>query len=94
MLITRVVGHIVSADQDEGLQGLKLSIVREVTESNEPTGDPFVAVDTVGAGPGDTVLTALGSAARQTEQTRNSPVDAAIIAIVDAFEIRADESPV
>ena len=43
----------------------------------------LVAVDLVGAGEGDVVLVALGAAARETEQTRGVPTDAAVVAIVD-----------
>ena len=52
-----------------------------------PTDDFLVAVDTVGAGIGEIVLYVTGSSARMTELTRDSPVDAAIVAIVEEIEV-------
>jgi len=58
MLIARVIGTTVSTIKDEKLVGRKLLIVRQTDERGNPTGKPFVAVDTVDAGIGDLVLTA------------------------------------
>lgn len=87
MLIARVVGSTVSTIKDENLRGLKLLIVREATPTDELRGEPFVAADTVGAGEGELVLVVLGSAARQTDKTRDYPVDAAIIGVIDSLEV-------
>jgi ethanolamine utilization protein EutN len=87
MLIARVVGAAVSTIKDGQLTGLKLLLVREATPGDELVGDPFVAVDLVGAGEGELVLVAQGSAARQTERTRDRPVDALIMAILDSLEM-------
>src|SRR2546425_800177 len=46
-----------------------------------------VAADAVGAGVGEVVLYAAGSSARQTRQTKDRPVDATIMAIVDTVEV-------
>jgi microcompartment protein CcmK/EutM len=46
-----------------------------------------VAVDAVGAGPGDLVLYATGSSARQTIQTKDKPCDAVVMAIVDSWDV-------
>ena len=46
-----------------------------------------VAVDSVGAGVGETVLVVSGSSARMTEITKNKPVDAVIVAIVDTLNV-------
>ncbi len=87
MLIARVVGTTVSTMKDEKLVGRKLLIVRQTDESGNPVGKPFVAVDTVDAGSGDLVLTCAGSSARQTATTRDTPVDAVIMAVIDALEV-------
>ncbi|SRR5690625_3085774 len=60
MLIARVVGSAVSTIKVDGLRGLKLLLVRETTPQDELVGDPFVAVDGVGAGVGEVVLVARG----------------------------------
>jgi ethanolamine utilization protein EutN len=87
MRIARVVGSAVSTIKDDQLTGLKLLVVREATPDNELVGDPFVAADTVGAGHDELVLVALGSAARQTVATKDMPVDAAIMGILDSLEV-------
>ncbi len=87
MFIARVIGTTVSTIKDEKLTGRKLLIVRQTDERGDPVGKPFVAVDTVDAGAGDLVLTAAGSSARQTTQTKDTPVDAVIMAIIDSLEV-------
>ena len=86
MLIARVIGTTVSTIKDENLTGRKLLLVRQTDERGNPIGKPYVAVDTVEAGVGDLVLTAHGSAARQTTITKNRPVDAVIMAVIDSLE--------
>jgi ethanolamine utilization protein EutN len=87
MLIARVVGSAVSTVKNERLTGLKLLLVRTATPADELVGDPFVAVDSVGAGEGELVLVAQGSAARQTGKTLDCPVDAVIMGILDSLEM-------
>lgn len=87
MLIARVVGSAVSTAKDARMTGLKLLLVREATPTDELTGDAFVAVDTVGAGSGELVLVARGSAARFTDRTQDCPTDAAIVGILDSLEV-------
>ena len=52
-------------------------------------GKPYVAVDTVDAGIGDLVLTCAGSSARQTTITKDTPVDAVIMSVIDSLEVEA-----
>jgi microcompartment protein CcmK/EutM len=87
MLIAKVIGTTVSTIKDEKLSGRKLLIVRQTDESGSPVGKPFVAIDTVDSGIGDLVLTASGSSARQTTYTKDSPVDAVIMAVIDSLEV-------
>jgi len=87
MLIARVIGTTVSTIKDEKLTGRKLLIVRQTDEHGEPVGKPYVAIDTVDAGVGDLVLTAAGSSARQTSITKDTPVDAVIMAMIDSLEV-------
>jgi microcompartment protein CcmK/EutM len=90
MLIAKVIGTTVSTIKDEKLTGRKLLIVRQTDERGEPFGKPFVAVDTVDAGVGDLVLTAAGSSARQTTITKDTPVDAVIMSIIDSLEVEGE----
>lgn len=86
MHIALVIGSTVATIKDEKLHGRKLLIVREADETGQPTGHPYVAVDTVSAGAGDLVLVTHGSSARQTTQTHNAPVDAVIVGVIDSLE--------
>jgi microcompartment protein CcmK/EutM len=87
MLIAKVIGTTVSTIKDEKLFSRKLLILRQTDESGNPVGKPYVAVDTVDAGIGELVLTAAGSSARQTSITKDSPVDAVIMAVIDSLEV-------
>jgi microcompartment protein CcmK/EutM len=87
MQICRVVGSTISTIKDEKLHGRKLLIVRETDFEGNVTGKPYVAVDTVDAGTGDLVLVAQGSSARQTNITKDTPVDSVIMAVIDSLEV-------
>lgn len=87
MLIARVIGNAVATIKDEKLEGKKLLVVVQTDEKGSIQGKPFVAIDTVDAGEGDLVLTAAGSSARQTNITKDTPVDAVIMAIIDTLEV-------
>jgi microcompartment protein CcmK/EutM len=82
-----VVGTVVATRKDPKLTGLRFLVVRNVDADMRATGGYSIAIDTVGAGVGDVVLHVAGSSARMTEQTNERPVDACIMAIVDAVEI-------
>jgi microcompartment protein CcmK/EutM len=86
MLLGRVVGTVVATRKEEELSGLKLLLVRGADAEGKATGSLVVAIDAVGAGLGEVVLYASGSSARQTRVTKDRPVDATIMAIVDAIE--------
>lgn len=87
MVLGKVVGTVVSTRKEEELQGLKFLLVKACDADGKPSGSPVVAVDAVGAGIGEVVLYASGSSARQTKVTKDRPVDATIMAIVDQVEV-------
>jgi len=87
MDVCRVVGQAVATAKDEGLHGMKLMLVRVTDPSGAAVGDAFAAADTVGAGEGELVLVARGSAARATARTSVIPADAAIVAILDSLSV-------
>ena len=82
MLIGKVIGRVVSTRKNENLVGNKFMIVEPLPEMGNPD-KKIVAIDNIGAGIGETVLVALGSAARIGCGIETSPVDAAIVGIVD-----------
>ena len=90
MTLGKVVGTVVATRKDEKLIGNRLMIVQEVDLDNELIRQYTVAVDSVGAGLGEVVLTVGVSSARYTEATKGKPVDAAIVAIVDTVEINGE----
>ena len=91
MVLGKVIGTLVASRKEPTLEGVKLLLVRACDVDGNPTGATVVAVDAVGAGPGEVVLYCSGSSARQTTVTKDRPVDATIMAIVDAVTV-GDES--
>jgi ethanolamine utilization protein EutN len=92
MLLARVMGTVVATRKDERLLGKKLLVCRAVNPQGEAEGAFFVTVDTVGAGVGEMVLVVAGSSARMAANFKESPVDSAIVGIVDEVRMEADES--
>jgi microcompartment protein CcmK/EutM len=86
MLVGRIVGTVVATQKDPRLEGLKFFVVRRVDIDGSPSEAFVVAADAVGAGVGETVLYATGSAARQTPITEGRPVDAVVMGIVDTWD--------
>ena len=89
MFIGRITGSLVSTQKVPSMVGQKLLLVEplRVNEKDQsdlqPTGRSFIVVDPVGAGQGEVVLCVQGSSARFTPETKNLPIDAAIVGIVD-----------
>ena len=91
MFLGKVIGTVWSTKKDENLIGAKFLIVRQLDLDLKEKSNFVVAVDSVGAGEGEIVLVATGSSSRQTEFTKNKPVDAVIMAIVDKLDVSAKE---
>lgn len=83
MIVGKIVGSVVSTRKNENLVGCKFMVVEPIAELGNPNGK-IVAIDNVGAGIGEIVLVATGSAARIGCGMTDSPVDAAIVGIVDS----------
>jgi len=86
VILAKVVGTVVATRKDERLESSKLLLVRPVDPTGTIDGNYLVAVDTVDAGFGETVLIVSGSSARMAAGLRDCPVDSAIVGIVDAVE--------
>ncbi|MDR0671451.1 MAG: EutN/CcmL family microcompartment protein [Oscillospiraceae bacterium] len=88
MQLAVVIGTVWSTRKEERLVGAKLMIVRPIHLLDEGAGTlPVIAVDTIGAGVGETVLVVGGSSARAAVKDLQAPVDAAIVGIVDDKEL-------
>ena len=86
MLLAKIVGTVVATRKDPRLISSKLLVVRPVDPHGKIDGGYLVAIDTVDAGVGETVLVVSGSSARMAAGLKDCPVDAAIVGIVDAVE--------
>jgi microcompartment protein CcmK/EutM len=90
MFIAKVIGNVVSTQKNAKFRGMKLLVVQPyiVREGKlQVSGSSVVAVDSVGAGVGECVLFTQGSSARLTPTTKDTPIDAVIVGIVDALEV-------
>ncbi len=82
MIIGKVTGSVVSTRKQDNLVGNKFMIVEPVSIMNGEHKQ-IVAIDNIGAGIGETVLVATGSAARIGCNLEYAPIDAAIVGIID-----------
>ncbi|PYQ96872.1 MAG: ethanolamine utilization protein EutN [Acidobacteria bacterium] len=87
MILARIVGTVVATRKDPRLVSNKLLLARQIDPRGNADGVPLVAVDTVDAGVGETVLIVSGSSARMASGMKDCPVDAAIVGIIDAVEM-------
>lgn len=88
MKIARVIGSTISTIKNRRIMNTKLMILRETdVYGKKELGTSYVAIDLVDAGVGDLVLTCHGSAARQTNITKETPTDAVIMAVLDHLEV-------
>ncbi len=96
MLLAKVVGTVVATRKDQRLEGRKLLIVSPLTPEEVEAGAQapesrrtyLVAVDTVDAGHQETVIVVQGSSARMAATCKDTPVDAAIVGIVDTIHLQ------
>lgn len=90
MYLAKVIGNVVSTKKDERIVGYKLLIVSLLSSCGDTSDKNVIAVDTVGAGIGETVLLVEGSSARKAINENESPIDAAIVGIVDNTEVAVE----
>ncbi len=94
MFLGKVIGNVVATQKHQAFQGMKLLVVQpHVAQQRQlvPSGSTVVAVDSVSAGLGEFVLFTQGSSARLAAQTKDCPVDAVIVGIVDRVEIEGTQ---
>ncbi len=85
MVLGKVIGSVVSTQKDKNLVGKKLLIVKAIDLEGNILDSFVVAVDLVGVGVGEKVLVVNGSSARQTDETKDRPIDSVIVAKVDSY---------
>ena len=87
MILAKIVGTVVATRKDPRLVSNKLMVARAIDPRGQPDGHYLVAVDTVDAGVGETVLIVSGSSARMASGMKDCPVDAAIVGIIDTIDM-------
>lgn len=87
MILARIVGTVVATRKDERLVSHKLLVAQPIDPKGPDSGRQLVAIDTVDAGIGDTVLIVTGSSARMAAELHETPVDAAVVGVVDSIDL-------
>ena len=93
MIIAKVVGSAVATLKHDSLKATKCLLVGPADVRGNLTGDPFLAVDLVGAGDGELVMISQGSSARMAIGEASSPADAAVIGILDSLQVEEAIDP-
>lgn len=88
VIIAKVIGTVVSTIKHPAYHGYKLQIVQPLHNPGESPEETFLAIDSIHAGVGDTVLVMReGSGARQVTQIKDAPIISVIVGILDSVEI-------
>jgi len=85
VLLGKVIGSVWATRKDANIQGYKIMLVQPINSDEEFLGDPIMALDTVGSGPGEIVIYITASEAVIPLDVDMAPVDASIIGIVDSI---------
>ena len=94
MIFGKVMGDVVATRKHPSHEGIKLLSVQPIDRRGRGRGAPLVAVDVLDAGEGDSVLLTMDGWAAMTAVRRGkSPIDAAVIAVIDSVEWDEPETP-
>ena len=88
MFFAKVIGTLWATQKDESMKSFKLQIIQPLNAKREQTGPPMIAVDTVGAGQGETVFYITAREAVIPLPVEMAPVDASIVGIVDRIDLQ------
>jgi microcompartment protein CcmK/EutM len=91
MQIARVIGDVVATRKEPALEGVALLVIQPLSADGQDSGRPLVAVDSVGAGVGETVFFVRGKEASFPFYPKEVPADAGIVGIIDHWN--ADGKP-
>ena len=87
MIIARVVGNVIATQKQQSHEGKKILLIQQLDLEGQPSGDVFVALDAADAGIGDRVLAVQeGFSAMTSVGHVESPIDAAVIGVIDLVE--------
>ncbi|MCF8242170.1 MAG: EutN/CcmL family microcompartment protein [Melioribacteraceae bacterium] len=91
MELGKVIGNIWATRKYETIKGYKMLWVQPLKSDKSIKGDPIVAVDTIGAGPGEIIFYVTASEAVIPMDVKMAPVDASIVGIVDSINIEINK---
>jgi ethanolamine utilization protein EutN len=89
MFLGRVIGTCVATQKSDGLDGVRLLVLEPIDSSGKRIGEPFVAADPIGTGPGEVVYWVGAREAALALEESFVPVDAAIVGLVDEIDVPA-----
>ena len=87
MQLARVIGDVVMTRKDENLAGRTLLVLQPIGADGVAAGRTLVAVDSVGAGVGETVFFVRGKEASFPFYPTEVPADAGVVGIVDSYDV-------
>lgn len=90
MFIGRVVGSLWATRKTANTQGMKFLIIQPYNLNKTPNTDTVVAADILGAGEGEIVMVAYGRAARVAVGNDDMSIEAAVIGIIDEYEVKPE----
>lgn len=88
MRLAKVIGSAWTTQKEKGMENIKLLITQPLNKKREYEGHHVVAMDRLGAGVGELVLITEGLAAQKICEEKKPPIDAAVVGIIDSFEIK------
>jgi ethanolamine utilization protein EutN len=91
MKLCKVIGFATASLKVEGFSPYKMVIVKSINDHGSPVGDPFLAIDTFGAGLSEVVAVVTGAPATNALADKGLPVDAAVIGLLDHISINKKE---
>lgn len=94
MYLGKIIGTIWATRKYEAVNGYKMQLVQPLNSEREKLGDPIIALDTIGAGPGEIIYYVTASEAVIPLDVDMAPVDASIVGIVDSINIGINKEDV
>lgn len=86
MILGKVVGTVISTHKNIDIDGAKFLLIEKCNHKGEKKGDFLVALDIIGAGKDELVMISESTSARETPVTKNKPIDALIVGIIDVID--------
>ena len=86
MILGKVVGTVISTQKNIDVRGAKFLLIEKCNHKGEKRGDFLVALDIIGAGKEELVMISESTSARETPETKNKPIDALIVGIIDVID--------